>query len=138
MTVEDSNSSSDDDNYVSDDDEHDMQQLLSTLQRVYNEVCSPPRSRPPTPGEDLQGAGSGDNGSVMEEGWAESDEDESDSEEESGTRGLNVFVKLEETRSNLEDIIGMDKLIEAYTIIQVGVMSVYSVCNGCEIYYCIK
>ncbi len=53
LTVEDSSSSSDDDNYVSDDDEHDMQQLLSTLQRVYNEVCSPPRSRPPTPGEDL-------------------------------------------------------------------------------------
>ena len=131
MTVEDSNSSSDDDNYVSDDDEHDMQQLLSTLQRVYNEVCSPPRSRPSTPGEDLQGAGPEDNGSVMEEGWAESDE--SDSEEESGTGGLNVFVKLEETRSNLEDIIGMDKLMEAYTIIQVGVTSVYSVCNGCEI-----
>ena len=39
-------------------------------------------------------------------------------------RGLSVFVKLEETRSNLEDIIGMDKLMEAYTIIQVGVMSV--------------
>ena len=32
----------------------------------------------------------------------------------------------------------MDKLMEAYTIIQVGVMSVYSVYNGCVIYYCIK
>ena len=118
---------SDDEFSAGSDEEDEIQELLSTLQRVYNEVCSPPRTRPSTPGEDLKGT-EGDSDrtgsrTTVIEGWVESDDEEEEVGVESegdGEKELEVFNKLEETRSTLEEMIGMEKLMEAYTIIQVN------------------
>ena len=108
--------------------ENDIQELLSTLQRVYNEVCSPPRSRPSTPGdrvEEKRGVAVTKGCGPILEGWADSDseseEGEGDQSEEGEERRLGVFNKLEETRSTLEEVMGLQKLMEAYTVIQVCV-----------------
>lgn len=113
-------SSADDDTDSSDDEasSDDMEDLISTLQRVYSEVCTPP------PAEDNQegvvkeevGVVRPGEGMIVED-WVESDDDSS---EDIVTTELEVFDKLEQTRSNLEDLLGIEKLMDAYTMIQVG------------------
>ena len=105
----------------SSDEENEIQQLLSTLQRVYNEVCSPPRTRPTTPGEEVKEEMATED--CIVEGWVESDDDSEEEEEGSMIKELQVFNRLEETRSTLENVMGMEKLMEAYTVIQVCVLS---------------
>ncbi len=96
---------------------------------MYSEVCSPTMTHPPmthptmthpiTPGEDTTELMMSDE--IVEE-WSESDNDDVDDDtgDESIMKELEVFSRLEGTRSTLEDVMGMEKLMEAYTLIQVG------------------
>ena len=106
----------------SEDEEDEVQQLLSTLQRVYEEVCSPQSTSKTHASPSLHG----DN----EEEWCVKDNsgpvdtvlenwDESESEEDKEENSLRMFNKLEETRANLEDVMSLHKLMQAYTLIQV-------------------
>ena len=101
-----------------------MRQMLHTLQRVYNEVCSPTPPPPPPVDTDSDSEekeekkATGEGSSMLDESWLESSGSLSSSE--GGVSGnMMTFSRLEKARMVLEDALGLDTLLHAYNTIQV-------------------
>ena len=106
------------------EDEEEMRQMLHTLQRVYNEVCSP---TPPPPPVDTDSESeeneeekktTEERSSTLDESWLESSGSLSNSDGEV-SENIMTFSRLEKARMVLEDALGLDTLLHAYNTIQV-------------------
>ena len=125
-------------------DDEDVQEMINTLQKIYKEVCSPPTKATPNSSSEpdkvsLTTASSGcygDEGEgpvslIIEENWESSDNESSTGNSDdvmmtSLEINRDMFDKLEKTRSNLENVIGLDSVLKAYTLIQVSITRVDS------------
>lgn len=121
----------------SETDEEELLDMLLTLQKVYNEVCSPSSRSPKTSQSPLdsppknvsrESRKAASSSSLAFEDWQESDGEAPPSSNNSSGRGTSgcgsssdgdVFDRLEMTRIALEDAMGVAKLLTAYDIIQV-------------------
>ena len=111
----------------SEKDEEELMEMLFTLQKVYDDVCSPSSKASPKIPQTLQDSppkNSSDkltSSSLASEDWQESDEEapppSNSGHDQSGN--VDVFDRLETTRVALEDAMGVDKLLTAYGIVQV-------------------
>ena len=122
----------------SDKDEEELIEMLFTLQKVYNDVCSPtpkasqsPRTHSKSPPKNMSRE------TTLSPSPAPDDWEESDGEAmpstvsssassgcgmsgcDAGGDGSEVFDRLETTRATLEDTMGLSKLLAAYNMIQV-------------------
>ena len=106
------------------EDEEEMRQMLHTLQRVYNEVCSP---TPPPVDTDSESEekeekkATGERSSTLDESWLESSGSLSSSEG-GVSENMMTFSRLEKARMVLEDALGLDTLLHAYGTIQVRLL----------------
>ena len=108
-----------------DEEDDDMQQMLRTMQRVYEEVQSPVPRKDRRPISCFSEWPLSRGSMIIEEDWQESDSDSSGSStkldrgEGVGKSGSeSVFLQLEETREELEEVLGLQTMLQAYTIIQ--------------------
>jgi hypothetical protein len=136
------NYDSEDDDDDDDEDDDDIKDMIVTLQSVYNDVCSTPSSKskvtssPSSSSKEMPVSVNGNEEeeresvgevaspcSFIEENW-ESSDNESSISINVAKSSFNVdvdqemFDKLERTRAKLEDVIGMDNLLQAYTLIK--------------------
>lgn len=109
------------------EDEEEMRQMLHTLQRVYNEVCSPTPPPPPVDTdsdneekeeEEAEKKTTGEGSSMLDESWLESSGSLSSSDG-GVSENMMTFSRLEKARMVLEDALGLDTLLHAYNTIQV-------------------
>ena len=108
-----------------DEEDDDMQQMLRTMQRVYEEVQSPIPRKDRSPVTCLSERPLSHGSVIVEEEWQESDSDSSGSLTNLGkgegvekSDNESVLLQLEETREQLEEVLGLQTMLQAYTIIQ--------------------
>ena len=102
------------------EDNEDLEKMIQTLQKVYEEVSSPPPTK--IKSNNIIHSDEGDkdrnSSSLIQEDWQDSDSD-SPVNTYQLSDDFKVFDKLETMREKLEEAIGLESLTQAYTLIQV-------------------
>ena len=103
-----------------DTEDEDLQEMIQTLQEVYEEASSPPptKIKPNVTLYSDEGEEDGKSPSLIQEDWQDSDND-SPVNSYQLSDNFKVFNELETMRETLEEAIGLESLTQAYALIQV-------------------